>query len=138
MSEIFAAGTGAEFGRGARVWYFGRKSRRIQSGDNVSLRCHAHRSGGPAWRLSRGSVVRSRGWLKWRPLLWRWRSVALDDVVALAVAPVSGGAARSDRTSISIATRHTSSRPRRVPMLIDQLVTTADRGQLIERLLPRT
>lgn len=138
MSEIFTAGLGAELGRRARGWYFARKSRRIQAGHNVSLRCHAHRSGRPAWRLSRGSVVRSRGRLKWRPLLWRWQNVALDDVVALAVTPVPGGAARSDRTSISIATRHTASRRHRAPMIIDQLITTTDRGPLIERLLPRS
>ena len=136
MSEIFTAGIGAEFGRRTRARYFIRKSRRIQTGRNVSLRCHAHRSGKPAWHLSRGSVVRSRGRLKWRPLVWRWRNVALDDVVALAVRPLPGGAARSDRTSIAITTRHAPSRRHRSPVLIDQLVTTSDRGPLIERLLP--
>lgn len=135
MSEVFATGLGADFGRRARGWYFARKIRRIHAGHNVSLRCHAHRSGRPAWRLSRGSVVRSRGRLKWRPLLWRWQNVALGDVVALAVTPVSGGA-RADRMSISIATRHTSSRRHSAPLLIDQLITTADRGPLFERLLP--
>lgn len=138
MSEIFTAGIGAGFGRRARAWYFARTSRRIQSGRDVSVRCHAHRSGKPSRRLSRGSVVRARGRLTWRPLLWRWRKVALDDIVALAVEPFSGGSARSDRTSISIAARHTPSRRRRAPLLVDQLVATADRGRLIERLLPPT
>src|SRR4051812_24684749 len=80
MSDLAGGVVGFAAGMRLRRAYFGFKLRRVDHGKPLKLRCRAHPTGAPEWKLWRGSLVATTGELRFRAVLRRWRQADLSHV----------------------------------------------------------